>query len=392
VEQAKAQQTALEDLWQQYMATGDLAKAQQIEASLGGLTPMAGYDPALAQSQAMEKIQARPEYDILRELDVPMLEKNQGRGKEYKFPEEWYKGALARLGSVKLQHVEEIARKRQRELDKAKEAIATPDKLAQLTGVQGEAQEAKAKYQEILNDPRWADVAQFAPMELKTTRKGRRAYQRPNRIDGSGIPVSDAIYNKLVARQGELEKWFGDEAGQGGGKEGKYEQVLPLYFGGAAGDILQRAPQTADTRPYVQFGLGASPSRETVGTKQQKQIFNRISDLLGQADRLAETDPQKAAELSAAVDQYLIDEEGALAQRGVQLDKNRQEWLNTLQRARKKYRKSKSGLRGLASSLSGFMGDIGIGRDLQAPLLTAGGAMLGLPTLPTFLGTKALGF
>jgi hypothetical protein len=116
---------------------------------------------------------------------------------------------------------------------------------------------------------------------------------------------------------------------------GKYADLLPLHWGVGAW-------QPADLREYIQWSPGVSPSRENVSSEEQRNIVNRINEILDVADRLAGSDmPYLADQISANIEGFLADEAKALEARRGQLDKQQEEWRGIVARAQRAHRKRK---------------------------------------------------
>lgn len=206
------------------------------------------------------------------------------------------------------------------------------------------SREAQAARDAIMNDPRYAAIKDIDPLELMLTKRGSEGY----RLGGDYTPTHDGDWldatdkwkgqaigaekaNLLRQRQQELQKDFGR------GEDARYGAVDPLYgqqFG--VGKY-----QASDVRQYLGFDPGETATRANVSTKTQKEQFNRITDLLGEIERIGDSDPIRAATVFANTEQFLQDEEEQLAARGEKLSKNEKTWKSYVGKARKSYRKAK---------------------------------------------------
>lgn len=198
------------------------------------------------------------------------------------------------------------------------------------------SKEAEAAFQAIMNDPRFAGISQYDPLELGVSGRGKQVYD----LGGEDIRkvVEDPALRKLLYdRQQELEAAFDPLRGQarpfsrtpGGG--GELAAFKPLYGGDGF--------QAADPREHFSFDPGIRPSRGNSSTEEQRDQFNRINDLLGELDRISETDPFRAASIFADADKYLADEEKALEEHKGELTENAKDWVQKVKKLRKSYRK-----------------------------------------------------
>lgn len=134
------------------------------------------------------------------------------------------------------------------------------------------------------------------------------------------------------------------ERAKEGKADGEFSDVRPLYFGsdlGPEGAIKPYDP--TEVVSFFKFDPGLSPSRHNVSTTVQREQFNRISEVLGEVERLIEGgNPQRAATIAADIDAYLMQEELDLERRGEILDERQKSWKKRVGRARKAYRKATS--------------------------------------------------
>ena len=120
-------------------------------------------------------------------------------------------------------------------------------------------------------------------------------------------------------------------------EEGRFGQMFPLYdFGGDVGTY-----QPEDFRDYLTpENFESVINRNTMSTERQEQTFNRINELLGEADRLEEDGKTfEAAFVAADVDKFLQDQEANLTARGEALSEAEEGYLAGVRSARKKYKK-----------------------------------------------------
>lgn len=118
-------------------------------------------------------------------------------------------------------------------------------------------------------------------------------------------------------------------------ERGKYADVLPLHWG-------EGAWQPADLREYINWSPGVSPSRENVSTEDQRNIINRVNEIMDVAERLAQSDmPYLADQISGNVDKFLEDEAKALDERRGRLDQQQEQWRGIVAKARRANRKRK---------------------------------------------------
>ena len=226
--------------------------------------------------------------------------------------------------------------------------------------------EAQAKYDEILNDPRFASIKEFDPLGLMVSKRGREKYtlsqlpeyslegdtpnappeylQAPSgEKPGKQKAAKDIFHQRkagiitkeqqhlLQERQKALEEaGFAPKTAKN--KEaGKYSLVNPLYFG--------EGVDPADTRAYTEFKPGVSPARQNVSTEEQRNQFNAINGLLDSVERLdAAGEPYRAAQVAADVDRYLSDEEAAFKEAGEGQTASSKKWKKAVAKARDRYK------------------------------------------------------
>ncbi len=217
---------------------------------------------------------------------------------------------------------------------------------------QAEMQGAKNKWDEIM--ARYPDVSGIPLLTPSTTKRYREITAFPQgwiqaNQDLVHSPEWPKLYNRVLARQQELEEMFSPRPTASIGKpEGVFSKYKPLYF---AGDENQLDLQVPTYRPpelggYVTFDPGISPSRQNVSTKDQKQIINDINGLLGEADKLDESgDPYRAASITIQVQKYLEDEAANMAEWDRAPTEAAASWAKQVGKAREKLKDQKrSGL------------------------------------------------
>lgn len=198
--------------------------------------------------------------------------------------------------------------------------------------------EADALFNQIMADPRYASIAGYDPLELGVTRRGKAFYDL-NGQDLRAAVEDPAVRQMLYQRQQELENAFDPARGQKRAfrhtpKEGgELAQYRPLYYG--------QGFEPVDPVNYLGFDPGVRPSRENTSTAVQKEQFNRINDLLGEMDRIAQAGESfRAAQIFADADKYLADEEAALEANKESLSAANEEWRRQVHKLRKAYRKA----------------------------------------------------
>lgn len=224
--------------------------------------------------------------------------------------------------------------------------------------------EAQAKRSAILG--KYSDLQDVPLLTLQTTSKGRETlgfppewYQAAKETHSKA--ELNQIRDRAMARQKELEAaGFASKSSNAGAftgavgtgvvpgtagtsfKGGDLGLVAPMYFG--QGDFLSGGSdfKPADARGYTTFDIGVSPSRENLSSEDQRKVYNRIQEILSQADKIAEAgEPYRAASMAADVEGYLADEKNALEERRGNLTDAQVEWAHHVAQAGKDYRKAK---------------------------------------------------
>lgn len=227
------------------------------------------------------------------------------------------------------------------------------DPAALHTEAQKAAREAAEEWSRALQSPEYADIRDVPLGHLRISSHGHEQFS----LDPTGRTnvgeYDRQTYEKARRRFEALEQQFGpgSYAKRRRQVEGEHAPFLPMYHGQGV-EPFQALPR-AD---YVSLVPGLSPARENVATEDQRAAFNRINDLLGEAERLAEAEPFRAAAIAADVDRYLADEERALEERRGKISKNRAEWERLVRKARRRYKKSKKG--GLFGAVGGIVGAV----------------------------------
>jgi hypothetical protein len=196
--------------------------------------------------------------------------------------------------------------------------------------------EAEQKYQQILNDPRFASVAQYDPLGLTITKRGKQFYSSDGQDLRKVVP-DKATRALLYERQQELEKLFDPGTARPFSKTagaGEYASYKPLYGG--------EGFQALDPVNYLGFDPGTRPSRENLSSEEQRTHFNNIQSILDKLDTIGKAEPFRAAQILGQVDNYLEDEEATLKAKGDELSASQKKWYGQVKKARKKAKKSKT--------------------------------------------------
>lgn len=133
----------------------------------------------------------------------------------------------------------------------------------------------------------------------------------------------------------------------GGIDPGLLQTVSPIYYGGPeggarfGGEAFSGDLATPELKNYLQFDPGTRPSRGNVSTEEQRGQFNRISDLLGELDRIEKTDVFRAASIGVGIEEYLDAEEEAVTTQAEKLGTAGQTWLKDIKALRKRLKKAK---------------------------------------------------
>ncbi len=218
---------------------------------------------------------------------------------------------------------------------------------------------------------KYQDLSDVPLLTLQTTSKGRETlgfpeewYQEAKKKYSKD--ELEGIRARATERQKELEAagFAGGKYSKGrytsvlpeetvGARGGKYGLVLPLYFG--------EDYQLPDVRTYTGLDIGVRPSRENLSSEEQRGVYNRVQDLLGQADRIAEAgEPYRGASVAAEVKRYLDEEAAELESRKTELTAAQKEWFGLVRKARKGYEKAKrSALWGKVARVALGVGTLG---------------------------------
>lgn len=209
--------------------------------------------------------------------------------------------------------------------------------------------DADALFQKIMNDPRFASISEYDPLELGVTNRAKQFYdiedEEGNIQDIRSVVEDKAVRQLLYDRQAELEAAFDPHRGarrpfsrtpaEAEGTE-DYSTIRPLYFGDEEGF------QPLDPVEYLGFDPGLKPSRENTSSEVQRTQFNRINDLLDELDRIAEGgEVFRAAKIWADANRYVEDESAALEGRKEELTDSAKEWAGQVKKLRRKLRKAK---------------------------------------------------
>ena len=217
-----------------------------------------------------------------------------------------------------------------------------------------------------LRDEIMAEYSSVSGYALGVPGVGKRGLGSPHVRDpqtGELRDYRDVIPKELqkdwTARQAKLEKAFNplrqkwmdkypefDPNLPEGIDPGLMQTVSPLYYGGPEGGALFggeafggqfQGPQLAN---FLQFDPGVMPSRGNVSTTEQRDQFNRISDLLDSLDRIEKDDLFHAATIGVNIEQYLDAEADALEAQGEKLGVAGQSWKKQVATLRKKAKKA----------------------------------------------------
>lgn len=365
--QAQGTEAQAQELWDRYQA-GDWGALEELER----LTNPEGAQAWTQWDTSRQEVLENPEYRVIK--DLPEMQKSEEPGAGYKWDDEWWSQNEKRFSKKQWKAYKELAHKRQKELD----ALGTePESALAVSGDYKRYEDAQAKYDEVLG--KYDAIKDIPLLGPGVSSKGRTKYVIPDPETGKSVELSKylkqrgysdkevkTLREQVRARQRELEGYFGDVIDprakkwrwkeykkgkelpphyKGALYEGEYRDVLPMYGG------TDRLAALPDPQGYLYFQPTVQPSIHNVSTEEQRDQFNRINELLGEADRLAETDPWQASQVSAGIDEYLEAEEQALEARAGQLDERRAEWLKQVKRARSKYKSTSATIeRGLRSA------------------------------------------
>jgi len=230
--------------------------------------------------------------------------------------------------------------------------------LVALPGEEGETVAADPRIQSIkaARDKRaeleaqFADIAEIPFLEPQVTSRGKAAIGFPKEwFDANKGNYTTADMDLLRKRAMERNAAFeaagfspGVNRARIGGKGvlkedfGEHAVYDPLYYGGGIGRL-----EPGDLRPYVGISEGTGISRETVATPEQRQAYNRASEILGLADTIAEADPRERPKIVGEIDLYLAEIERQIQERTAALGTARDEDLQGIKKARKKFEKAK---------------------------------------------------
>lgn len=221
--------------------------------------------------------------------------------------------------------------------------------------------QAKQEYQQILEDPRWGDIANVGELGLGglgITERGREDYVVRDPETGENVLFSELQKRGNVApevmgmwkeRQAEIERKFGTPHG------GKFTQ---RRLGGEAGDQAFRKAGIAGIRPeggeeylsvaelprvsdFMTFDPGKKATRANISSAEQRRVFNTVNKILDQVDRLDDVDPYRAASIAGELDEYLKSEEAAIEQHKGKLDAGVKSWTRRVKKTRKTFEKMK---------------------------------------------------
>ena len=287
-------------------------------------------DLAKVQEQATAKAAAR----TTEEEAIATKGKEYLTGERSQLVEDWNKKIAAAEAQEKATQGA-FTNLQEQGTQQALQQIAPEMKQGEWTAEQfnTEARQQLANAQNVFNqvNSMYSDVADLPVLTLTSDKRGNQIYVRPE-------GVSDEQYQQLLQRQQALEAaGFSPETAST--QYGQLATMMPLYYG--EGPVAsQWVPE--DIRQYIELIPGGSPTRENMGTADQKIVYNNIQTLLDEVDRIdSEGEPFKAAKIAANLEQFLTDEEQALTERKETLTKAGEEWKQHLSDVKKAYRRAK---------------------------------------------------
>ena len=224
------------------------------------------------------------------------------------------------------------------QLTQAGQATGQPD-VGEGFATQNKLNEGLARDELRKITDRYADIKDVPLMQLAATSHGHQNMRFPDEWYAANAakytPAQMAtMKERSRQRQVELEKTFGTQT--------PLQMFNPINYGGAK-TVQELTAQgqglIPDSRLYTSFDPGLKPSRGNVSSVQQREQFNRINDILDEADRIVESEPARAAKITSELDAYIADEEASMAKRTGSVRKGEGDWLNYLHKVRKKARK-----------------------------------------------------
>jgi hypothetical protein len=229
------------------------------------------------------------------------------------------------------------------------------------TRLEREAKVAKAA---VMDDPRFAAIRDVPLMELGVTSRGRETHRFPDEwFEANKGRLSKNSMKRIKALAKERQKAL-DDAGfraaswkrdVGDVAGGRFAGLEPIYH------TEGEDPFTiADTRPYVNLETGTGATRHNIATEGEREKFNTIGSLLGDAERLEETDPHQAARIVADVLGYAEDQKQQYIDTLQRMNDIGEEWGKVVSRARQKYKKSQKFGAKLTRGISNILGDVGM--------------------------------
>lgn len=214
------------------------------------------------------------------------------------------------------------------------------------------AKEAKYAYDQILKkyaeqNPWMKDIP---PLVRNVTKRGESWYGVADPETGKVTDIrkipgwTKAQERALRARQTELEREFRPryENQKSKDPQGQYADVMPLYYGENLdpAENLFRAP---DYQSYLDFKEGTQATRENLADQGEKDVINRVNQLLDEADRVGEAgEPWRAALVMADADKYLAEVEKEMQARIEMGDEGARRYVKKVRRARAAWKKQLS--------------------------------------------------
>jgi len=211
---------------------------------------------------------------------------------------------------------------------------------------------AQQQYRSVVEKPEYAAIKNMPPLELTISDRGVEKFSLGG--DNSDEELWDSVKNGKITRetfdliqkrQTELEGRTPISAVRPGSWQSSRNPGSTfgsLYFGNAGGPEANLTLQAPDARGYIDLEEGLAASRGNMSTKNERFVLNRISELLGETERLdAGGEPFRAAGVAADLEKYLQDISALVAAKGGELTKEREAFIKKLNDARNKYDKSK---------------------------------------------------
>lgn len=221
-------------------------------------------------------------------------------------------------------------------LQSGNELMFAPKLREQMLAADAARQEIMAKY---------PSIAEIDPLSMGFTHRGHRYFTGPgeelmgdslkNALSRGEITLDE--YKQLDARQRELEQLFStyNKLPQG---SGQYQFFNPAYFGDVGKFEL---PGLIDVNvPYLTLQEATQPSRAGVVTGEERTTLNRINEILGEVDRMAEVNPSEASKILFNAEQHAKDLVSAINQRKEAIESQQEVFQQQQKKTRKKAKKA----------------------------------------------------